>query len=135
MRPDADFALAQSITAALKGKFWQVTPGEWWVVVEGVSSRKLVIWTNDPFGISFAPRKMNLAVARLRWRVIQQLQEAGIIFDDGSWTLAATSTFYPSSYDPAGHPTAVNPPSKNRRAVASANGNAVSWPTCRSKNG
>src|SRR5437764_1349135 len=95
MRPDADFALAQSITAALKGKFWQVTPGEWWVVVEGVSSRKLVIWTNDPFGISFAPRKMNLAVARLRWRVIQQLQEAGIIFDDGSWTLAATSTLYP----------------------------------------
>src|SRR5437764_14870495 len=105
MRPDADFALAQSITAALKGKFWQVTPGEWWVVVEGVSSRKLVIWTNDPFGITFAPKIPNLAVSRMRWKAMQYLQKAEIIYDDGTWTL--------SCYEPGGHPTAVYPPSKN----------------------
>ena len=89
MASNSDLALARAIAKRLTGKFWQVTLGEWWVVVEGECIDKLVIWTNDPFGIHFTPQSTKPDFARLRWRVTQELQEAGLICEDGTWSEAA----------------------------------------------
>lgn len=85
MLPDSDYALAKVIADQLNGKFWQVTLGEWWVVVEGVTSQKLVVLTNDPFGIAFTPNNPNKGLLDLRNRVMRYLLEGGVIYDDGSW--------------------------------------------------
>lgn len=89
MNPDSDFALAQRVASLLEGKFWQITVGEWWVVVEGVSSQKLVVLTNDPLGIAFSPKDMSIGVEELKMRVIRYLYTAGMICEDGSWAAAA----------------------------------------------
>lgn len=89
MNADSDFELARAVAEALAGKFWQVTAGDWWVIVEGVSNHKLVVLTNDPFGIGFTPKEMNIAVAQLRGKVLDYLVEAGIICEDGSWASMA----------------------------------------------
>lgn len=86
---DSDYALAQLIAEKLDGKFWQVTPGEWWVVVEGVSSQRLVILANDPFGVSFTPKELTIGLADLKTRVVEALHEAGVIYEDGTWALSA----------------------------------------------
>jgi len=83
-------ALARSIANALEGKFWQVTLGDWWVVVEGQSIQKLVVWTNDPFEISFSPQDTPLDLARVKWQVLQYLHQAAIISEDGAWSPYAT---------------------------------------------
>ncbi len=85
MLPDCDYALARIIADQLKGKFWEVTLGEWWVVVEGVTSQKLVVLTNDPFGVAFTPDKPNRGVLDLKKRVMGYLLQSGIIYEDGSW--------------------------------------------------
>jgi hypothetical protein len=91
MQPDSDFALAQHIATTLTGKFWQVTAGEWWVVVEGISSQKLVILTNDPFGATFTPKQLTMSLADLKRRVVDCLVQAEIITEDGSWAIALAS--------------------------------------------
>lgn len=91
MNSDSDFALAKLIADKLKGSFWQVTVGEWWVVVEGVSRQKLVILTNDPFGVCFTPRQLTIGLEELRMRVMGVLQSTDVIHDDGSWKIALAS--------------------------------------------
>ena len=91
MQPESDFALAQLIAKTLQGKFWQVTAGEWWVVVEGISSQKLVVLTNDPFGAMITPKELTMSLADLKKRVMECLLEAGIISEDGSWAIALAS--------------------------------------------
>lgn len=82
---ESDIALAQIIASRLMGKYWSVTPGDWWVTVEGVSSQKLVVLTNDPFGIGFQPKELSMSLATLRDRVWKDLRDSNVINDDGSW--------------------------------------------------
>jgi len=85
MEPESDYALARTIANKLSGKFWQVTLGEWWVVIEGISSQKLVVLTNDPFGVAFTPLDLTIGLQELRKRVLLVLLEEGIVYEDGSW--------------------------------------------------
>jgi hypothetical protein len=85
MELESDYALAKTIAEKLSGRFWEVTLGEWWVVVEGISSHKLVILTNDPFGIAFTPCELTMALEDLRKRIMQVLLQAGVVSEDGSW--------------------------------------------------
>ena len=89
MHSDNDFALARLIADKLEGRFWQITLGEWWVVVEGVTAQRLVIWTNDPFGVTFTPDKLSMGLQGLKDKVIGFLIEDGIISEDGAWAFAA----------------------------------------------
>ena len=82
---ESDLALAQIIASRLMGKYWSVTPGEWWVSVEGVSSQKLVILTNDPLEIAFQPKELSIGLEKLREKVFADLVQARVINEDGSW--------------------------------------------------
>lgn len=88
MEPISDYALAQMVAEKLNGKFWQVTPGDWWVVVEGISSQKLVVLTNDPLGIAFSPKELTIGMSELRSRVLLYLRKCNVICEDGSWAMA-----------------------------------------------
>jgi ABC-type amino acid transport substrate-binding protein len=88
---EADVALAKLIADELQGRFWQVTAGDWWVVIEGVSSQKLVLLTNDPFGIAFTPRELTIGLKDLKERAMAHLQTAGIVGEDGSWRVSLAS--------------------------------------------
>ncbi len=91
MLPETDYTLARTIADRLKGKFWQVTLGEWWVVIEGVSAQKLVVLTNDPFGVSFTPAELSASLQDLRKKVLSLLVEEGLVYEDGSWAQSFAS--------------------------------------------
>ena len=91
MNSNDDFVLAKLIADKLQGKFWEITAGEWWVTVEGMSRQRLVIWTNDPFGVSFTPRELTLSLATLKEKVMLQLVTDEIVLEDGSWRHQASA--------------------------------------------
>ena len=86
MEHESDFAIARTIAEKLNGRFWEVTLGEWWVIVEGMSSQRLVVLTNDPFGVAFAPGELTIALEDLRKRILLVLVDEKIVSEDGSWT-------------------------------------------------
>src|ERR1051326_8150612 len=85
MQTEPDAILARRIAEQLEGKFWGVTPGDWWVVVEGITAQKLTVLTNDPLGICFSPPELTLGLSRLRSRIMDELVAAEIVNEDGSW--------------------------------------------------
>ena len=91
MESNADFALAKVIAEKLNGKFWEVVPGDWWVTIEGVSRQRLVIWTNDPFGISFTPKELSLSLSHVKQKIMDCLVAENIVLEDGSWRYQASA--------------------------------------------
>jgi len=89
MCAEPDMELAQKITEELQGKFWSVNPGDWWVVVEGMTRQRLVILTNDPLGICFTPKEMTPYLTTLKQTVLEMLIGCGLVHEDGSWAPSA----------------------------------------------
>jgi hypothetical protein len=91
MDSNEDYMLAKLIAEKLKGRFWEITAGEWWVVVEGMSRQRLVIWTNDPFGITFTPKELTISLAELKEKTLSFLVQEGVVQEDGSWRHLASA--------------------------------------------